>query len=132
MIGEIIDFTVMGDDRGSLVALEVNHNVPFDVKRVYYIYGTQLGVRRGLHAHRNLNQLIICLRGSCRISLDDGKKSECFLLDTPDKGLLIEGLIWREMFDFIPGSVLMVIADDYYNEEDYIRDYDVFMNEANR
>ncbi|MCK4870861.1 MAG: WxcM-like domain-containing protein, partial [Gammaproteobacteria bacterium] len=89
------------------------------------------GVRRGLHAHRKLKQIAVCVHGSCRISLDDGKNKKDILLDSPNKGLLIEGLVWREMYDFSADSVLMVIADDYYNEEDYIRDYDTFLREAN-
>jgi dTDP-4-dehydrorhamnose 3,5-epimerase-like enzyme len=117
----------MGDDRGSLIALEENHNVPFDVKRVYYIFGTKEDVRRGYHAHKDLKQLAICVSGSCKFLLDDGKQKEHIELTSPTQGLLIEGLIWREMYDFSPDCVLMVLADDYYDESDYIRDYDKFL-----
>jgi len=128
MIGKVIDFKIMGDDRGSLIALEENHNVPFDVKRVYYIFGTKEGVRRGYHAHKNLKQLAICVSGSCKFLLDDGNVKEHVELNAPTQGLLIEGLVWREMFDFSSDCVLMVLADNYYDEEDYIRDYQLFLN----
>lgn len=127
----LIDFTIMGDERGSLIALEENHNVPFDVKRVYYIFGTEKDVRRGYHAHKNLKQLAICVHGSCTFLLDDGQQKEHIELASPTQGLLIEGLIWREMYDFSPDCVLMVLADNYYDEDDYIRDYEVFIKAIN-
>lgn len=126
----LIDFKIMGDDRGSLIALEENHNVPFDVKRVYYIFGTEKGVRRGYHAHKNLKQLAICVSGSCTFLLDNGTQQKHITLSSPTQGLLIEGLIWREMYDFSPDCVLMVLADAYYDESDYIRDYDSFIAEV--
>lgn len=127
---QIIDFKVFGDDRGSLIALENKHNVPFDVRRVYYIYGTKENVRRGYHAHKNLKQLAICMHGSCKFLLDDGVTKESISLNTPDEGLLLEGLIWREMYDFSPDCVLMVLADEYYTEDDYIRNYEDFLVEV--
>jgi len=129
MTYKLMDFKIMGDERGSLIALEEHHNTPFDIKRVYYIFGTKEGVRRGFHAHRDLKQIAICVRGSCRFYLDDGKEKRDILLDSPDQGLLIEGLIWREMYDFSTDCVLMVIASEYYDEDDYIRDYDNFIQE---
>lgn len=128
---QIIDFKIMGDNRGSLIALEENHNVPFDVKRVYYIFGTKENVRRGFHAHKNLKQLAICVNGSCTFLLDDGKLKEHIALTSPTQGLLIEGLIWREMYDFSKDCVLMVLADNYYDESDYIRDYELFLKAIN-
>ena len=125
---KIIDFDEMGDDRGSLIAFEQNKNIPFDIRRVYYIYGTQAGVARGFHAHKDLHQLAICVSGSCRFLLDDGANKEEVLLDNPSSGLLIEGLIWREMYDFSDDCVLLVLASEYYDEADYIRDYDEFKN----
>lgn len=127
----MINFKSMGDERGSLIALEEHHNTPFDIKRVYYIFDTKQGVRRGFHAHRNLKQIAICVRGSCKFLLDDGKTKRDYLLDTPNQGLLIEGLIWREMYDFTSDCVLMVVANDFYNSEDYIRDYAAFLKEVN-
>ncbi len=127
MTAKVIDFDVKGDDRGSLIALERGYNVPFDVKRVYYIFDTKEGVRRGAHAHRNLKQLAVCVKGSCRFLLDDGEQKRRVALDSPDKGLYLEGLIWREMYDFSPDCVLMVLADAFYDEKDYIREYDLFL-----
>ncbi|MEY8765810.1 MULTISPECIES: sugar 3,4-ketoisomerase [Francisella] len=124
---DILSLAVIGDDRGSLVSLEQNKNIPFDIKRVYYIYGTKENVRRGFHAHKNLSQVLICVSGSCKILVDDGKTKKDVLLEFPEKGLLIKGLIWREMFDFSPDCVLMVLASDYYDESDYIRSYGDFM-----
>ncbi len=132
MISKLIDFHIKGDDRGSLIALENEYNVPFDIKRVYYIFNTTTGVRRGFHAHRNLKQLAVCTSGSCKFLLDDGNKQEIFTLNSPDFGLYIEGLVWREMFDFSPDCVLMVLASDYYDESDYIRSYQDFIAEINK
>lgn len=124
---EMIELKIMGDERGSLIALEENHNVPFDVKRVYYIFNTKEGVRRGYHAHKNLKQLAICVSGSCSFLLDDGTSKQHVELTAPTHGLLIEGLIWREMYDFSSDCVLMVLADNYYDENDYMRDYNEFL-----
>lgn len=127
---ELLDFKIMGDERGSLIALEENHNVPFDVKRVYYIFGTKTDVHRGKHAHRNLRQLAICVCGSCKFLLDNGKEQMHIELNTPTQGLLIEGIMWREMYDFSDDCVLMVLADNYYSENDYIRNYEDFLKEV--
>lgn len=129
---EIIELKVMGDERGSLIALEENHNVPFDVKRVYYIFNTKEDVRRGYHAHKNLKQLAICVSGSCSFLLDDGINKQYIDLNAPTQGLLIEGLVWREMYNFSSDCVLMVLADNYYDENDYLRDYDEFLKVAHQ
>lgn len=129
---EVSDMAVIGDERGSLIAIESGHNVPFDIKRCYYIFNTTPGVRRGYHAHRMLNQLLICTSGSCKIYLDDGFDTTEVLLDSPTKSLHIQGLIWREMYDFSDDCVLMVLADNYYDESDYIRDYHCFLEEVRR
>ncbi|HEX5670979.1 MAG TPA: FdtA/QdtA family cupin domain-containing protein [Sulfuricurvum sp.] len=123
----LIELKIMGDERGSLIALEENHNVPFDVKRVYYIFGTKTGVRRGYHAHKHLKQFAICVSGSCMFMLDDGTQKKHIELNSPTQGLLIEGLLWREMYDFSSDCVLMVLASELYDENDYIRDYDEFI-----
>ena len=120
-----------GDDRGSLVALEEENNIPFSIKRVYYIFDTKEGVRRGFHAHKKLKQVAIAVKGSCRFLLDDGTERIEVVLDNPAQGLLIESCIWREMYDFSSDCVLMVLADSHYNENDYIRDYDAFIIHAN-
>lgn len=125
---KLIDFPVLGDERGALVALDGNKSIPFDIKRVYYIYGTQSGVSRGFHAHKALKQVAIVVRGSCRFILDDGTKREDVLLKDPAQGLLIESFMWREMHDFSEDCVLMVLADQLYDESDYIRNYDEFIS----
>ncbi|WP_163929977.1 FdtA/QdtA family cupin domain-containing protein [Paraferrimonas sp. SM1919] len=124
---KIIQFQSHGDDRGSLVSLEQNKNIPFDIKRVYYIFDTKDGVRRGFHAHKQLKQLAIVLKGSCRFMLDDGNEKIELLLDNPAQGLFIESFVWREMYDFSEDCVLMVLADSEYDEKDYIRDYEKFI-----
>lgn len=115
-----------GDDRGSLIALEEGKNIPFQVKRVYYMFDTGDGVRRGYHAHKSLKQVAIAVRGSCRFMLDDGREKIDIRLDNPCQGLLIESFIWREMYDFSADCVLMVLADSLYDEADYVRDYATF------
>ena len=124
-----IDFQSLGDHRGQLVALEIGHEqaVPFDIKRVYYIYHTAPGVSRGFHAHKKLKQVAICISGSCRMVLDDGKIRESVQMNAPTKGLLIDSLMWREMHDFSDDCVLIVLASEHYDEKDYIRDYKEFI-----
>ena len=126
-----ISFKPLGGGRGSLVSLEGNESVPFDIKRVYYIFDTKEGVSRGFHAHRNLKQVAVCVTGSCRFVLDNGKQREEVVLDKSTTGLLIDDLTWREMYDFSPDCVLMVLASEYYDELDYIRDYDKFIRTIN-
>lgn len=117
-----------GDERGKLIALEaLTDLVPFEVKRVYYIFDTTPGTVRGNHAHKDLRQLLVCVSGACTIACEmpDGTKSE-HRLDWPDRGLLIEGLVWRQMKEFSKDAVLLVLASEHYDEADYIRDYQVF------
>ncbi len=121
-------FQKHGDDRGMLIALEQNKDIPFEIKRVYYMYDTVQGVRRGYHAHKQLEQILICIHGSCKILMDNGKEKETVLLDKPYEGLYISNNIWREMYDFSPDAVLMVLASEYYTEDDYIRNYEDFLN----
>lgn len=121
-----LSFPSLGDDRGSLVALEANKTIPFKIKRVYYIFGTKENVTRGLHAHKALKQVMLCISGRCKVTLDDGSIRESTILSSATKGLLIEGLIWREMCDFSPDCVLLVIASELYDENDYVRNYQDF------
>ena len=121
-----------GDDRGKLIALEaLSELVPFEVKRVYYIFDTTPGTVRGNHAHTNLRQVLICISGACTIvcEMPDGTKNE-IRLDWPNRGLLIEGLVWRQMKDFSKDAVLIVLASEHYDEADYIRDYNQFKKEC--
>ena len=124
---EILEFDSHKDNRGQLVALEQNKNIPFEIKRVYYMFDTYPNFIRGKHAHKCLEQILVCVNGSCKILLDDGKEKEIVELNDPSKGIYISNNIWREMFDFSKGAVLMAIASDYYNESDYIRNYDEFL-----
>lgn len=120
-------FQQHGDDRGMLVALEEFNDISFEIKRVYYMYDTKEGVRRGYHAHKSLEQILICIHGSCKILLDNGKEKKIVSLERPYEGLYVANNMWREMFDFSPDAVLMVLASEVYNEEDYIRDYNEFL-----
>jgi dTDP-4-dehydrorhamnose 3,5-epimerase-like enzyme len=122
----VISLPSLGDERGGLVAIEASKHIPFEIKRAYYIFGTQVGVARGFHAHKKLQQLAICVAGKCRMLLDDGVVKESVWLDSPTKGLLIGNNVWREMHDFSDGCVLLVLASEHYEESDYIRDYSEF------
>lgn len=124
---KMIDFQKHGDRRGMLVALEEMREIPFDIKRVYYMYDTVSGVRRGYHAHRSLEQILIAIHGSCKIHLDDGNDTAEVVLDSPNRGLYLSNHVWREMYDFSEDAVLMVLASEYYDESDYIRNYQEFL-----
>ena len=114
------------DARGGLVALEAGRQVPFAIERVYYLFGTTEGAERGFHAHKALHQLAICVAGACTIIVDNGTDRREVRLDSPDKALFIGEMLWREMRDFSPDAVLMVLASAHYDESDYIRDYEAF------
>lgn len=120
-------FQPHGDERGQLVALEEIKDIPFEIKRVYYMYETKSGVRRGYHAHKKLEQILICIHGSCKILLDNGSEKKVVPLEKPYEGLYVGNSVWREMYDFSNDAVLMVLASEYYDESDYIRDYDEFL-----
>lgn len=123
---KLVQLQKHGDDRGSLVALEDQRNVPFSIKRAYYLFGTKEGVRRGFHAHKKLQQMAIVVRGQCRFHLDDGKEQVELLLDNPAQGLMIPPGLWHEMYDFSSDCVLLVLANEHYDESDYIRKYEDF------
>ena len=123
---EFLDIKTMGDERGHLIALESNKSVPFDIKRVYYLTDTQEGVPRGFHAHKELQQVAVCVSGRCLMKMDNGHIKADVWLDTPDKVIVIDKMIWHEMHEFSPDCVLLVLASDLYDEGDYIRDYSVF------
>lgn len=123
---ELVPLTIRGDARGSLVAVEGGVDVPFQIARVYYIFGTQAGVARGFHAHRDLQQFAICLSGSCTMLLYNGHDRREVRLDRPDYGVFIRSMVWHEMYDFSDDAVLMVLASSHYDESDYIRDYGDF------
>ena len=120
-------FQPHGDERGQLVALEEFKDIPFEIKRVYFMYDTVPGVTMWYHAHKSLEQILICIHGSCKIRLDNGREKKIVPLEKPYEGLYVSNNMWREMFDFSEDAVLMVLASDYYREEDYIRDYEEFL-----
>jgi len=129
---KMFTFPPHGDDRGQLVAIEEGIDLPFDVRRVYYIYDTLPGVRRGFHAHLKLEQILLCVSGSCKIHLDNGCETAEVVLDKPNEGLYISNNMWREMYDFSEGAVLLVLASEHYDEADYIRNYDAFLEMVRR
>jgi len=120
-------FQPHGDERGQLVSLEEYIDIPFTIKRVYYMYDTLEGVVRGHHAHKSLQQILVCIHGSCKVKLDNGHETKIVPLEKPYEGLYVSNVVWREMYDFSSDAVLMVLASEIYNEEDYIRDYDEFL-----
>ncbi len=128
---KIINFEIKGDDRGLLVALEENSNIPFPIKRVFYIYDTIKGISRGNHSHYSAKQLLVVVNGHCKVTLDNGRKKETFDLNKPNIGLFQDALIWGSMHDFSSDCVLMVLTDSHYDESDYIRSYQDFMEEVN-
>ena len=123
----LVDLPVKGDTRGSLIALEQGRDVPFAIARAYYVYATLPGVDRGFHAHRNLRQFAVAVSGACTMVLDDGRVRSEVRLDRPELGLTIGPMVWHEMRAFTPGCVLLVLADALYDEADYIRDYQRFL-----
>jgi dTDP-4-dehydrorhamnose 3,5-epimerase-like enzyme len=127
----LITLQYHGDARGSLVVMEENKNVPFPVKRIYYLFDTARGERRGFHAHKKLQQLAVVVKGTCWFHLDDGKEQQQVFMDNPAQALLLPPMLWHEMFDFSEDCVLMVLADDFYDESDYIRNYQEFMFQIN-
>ena len=124
-------FNEISDNRGKLVAIEQIKDIPFQIKRIYYIYGTKKDTIRGCHAHKSLEQMLICINGSCKILLDNGINKEVIVLNKKNMGLYSGPNTWREMFDFSNDSVLLVLASDYYSEEDYIRNYKDFLRFIN-
>ena len=120
-------FQPHGDERGQLISLEEYNDIPFRIKRVYYMYSTLEGVVRGRHAHKKLEQILVCINGSCKIRLDNGKEKKVVALEKPYEGLYVSNDMWREMFDFSLDAVLVVFASEVYDESDYIRDYDEFL-----
>lgn len=121
-------FQPHGDKRGQLVALEEFKDIPFRIKRVYYMYDTVQDMIRGCHAHKKLEQILICIHGSCKIKLDNGMETKIVHLEKPYEGLYVSNNMWREMYDFSSDAVLMVLASELYDESDYIRDYQEFLD----
>ena len=128
----IIEFDRHHSDRkGNLTVVENGKTLPFDVKRVYYIYDVPGGENRGAHAHKQLEQLSVAASGSFTVTLDDGKNKRSFFLNRPYQGLYVKPGMWRDLGDFSSGAVCMVLASEVYNKEDYIRDYQEFITYRN-
>lgn len=129
---QLLNFKIHGDHAGSMVVLQPGQQCPFDVKRVYYIWGTDCDTVRGRHAHYKLEQLIVCMAGSCDFILDNGCERAKVHLDNPSKGLYIKHNIWREFTNFSKDCVIMVLASEKYDEADYIRNYQAFLQHVNK
>ena len=127
MTPEFIHFQKFSDARGALVALEQHRNIPFTIKRTYYIFDNLKDTRRGFHAHLELQQVAVCVKGSCSFLLDNGRSRCNVRLNSPTQGLYIGNAIWREMYDFSSDCVLLVLASELFEESDYIRSYDDFI-----
>lgn len=125
----VIDVPKVSDE-ASLVFAETHKHIPFDIKRIYYILKADDNAHRGKHAHRKLHQVLFCIQGSITMVLDNGTEREEVVLKNPNRGIFIGNYTWREMKNFKKDTILLVLASEYYNESDYIRDYDVFLEEV--
>ena len=130
-LGKIIELPRITDPRGNLTVAEVNKNIPFDIKRVYWLYDVPGGECRGGHAHKQIKEILIAVSGSFHVTLDNGKEKQTFLLNHPYQGLLIDTKTWRTLDDFSSGAVCVVLASDFYDENDYIYDYNDFLQYIN-
>ena len=130
-LGKIIELPRITDPRGNLTVAEANKNIPFDIKRVYWLYDVPGGECRGGHAHKQIKETLIAVSGSLHVTLDNGKEKQTFLLNHPYQGLLIDTKTWRTLDDFSSGAVCVVLASDFYDENDYIYDYNDFLQYIN-
>lgn len=128
---KLIELPKISDPRGNLSFIEGGKHIPFDIKRVYYLYDVPGGSDRGSHAHKNLHQFIVAMSGSFDVVLDDGKEKNRFHLNRSYYGLYVCPMMWRELGNFSSGAVCMVLASEHYSEADYIRDYSDFLTKAN-
>lgn len=118
-------------DEGYLCFMEENNHIPFEIKRIYYIFDVIKNAVRGRHTHKETKQVLFCLKGSITVILDNGKEKEAVTLNKPNQGLYLDTMMWHEMVAFKEGTLLMVVASDYYKEDDYIRNYEEFLKEVN-
>ncbi|MCR5627670.1 MAG: FdtA/QdtA family cupin domain-containing protein, partial [Lachnospiraceae bacterium] len=125
---KVLQFRDFGDERGNLVVMEGSGNdIPFTIQRVFYIYGSDSTVIRGCHANLRSEFVLINVCGNSKVRVDNGSESEVILLDKPMKGLYLKNLIWKEMYDFSPDSILLVLASEHYDESEYLREYDQYV-----
>lgn len=126
---KLLDFCDLGDERGNLVVLEGNGlDIPFEIKRVFYMYGSDLEVIRGQHANKKTEFVLINVNGTSKVRIDNGTEKEIFYLNKPNMGLYISQMIWKDMYDFSNDSILLVLASEHYDAEEYIRDYNTFLS----
>jgi dTDP-4-dehydrorhamnose 3,5-epimerase-like enzyme len=126
---QMIKFNQLGDDRGHLVVVEGEKDVPFDIKRIFYIYGSDTDVIRGQHANRKSEFVLINVSGTSKVKVDDGKNEKIYNLDEPHLGIYLPKMIWKDMYDFSEDSVLLVLSNEKYDASEYIRDYDEYLKE---
>ena len=126
----ILHFADMGDERGKLVVIEGGQAIPFEIKRVFYIYDSDATVVRGQHANRESEFVLINVAGKSKVRITDGKEEFVAVLDRPMTGVYIPKMVWKDMYDFSPDSVLLVLASEHYDGEEYIRDYNAFLKEV--
>ena len=123
---KVLEFNQLGDKRGHLVVVEGMRDIPFEMKRMFYIYGTDKNIVRGQHANKISRFVLINLVGECKIKVNDGKNEEIVILDKPHKGVYLDKMVWKDMYDFSKDSVLLVISDNYYDSKEYIREFKDF------
>lgn len=121
---KFIKFKQLGDERGHLVVIEGNEDVEFNIKRVFYIYGSDPDVVRGQHANRDTEFVLINVCGTSKVRVDDGKEEKVYVLDKPHEGVYIPKMVWKDMYDFSEDSILLVLASEHYDGDEYIRDYE--------
>lgn len=120
---KLLDFESRGDERGYLVAIEGNKEIPFEIKRVFYIYGTKENVRRGQHANLNSDFVLINISGKSKVKIDDGNEIRIFELNRPHTGIYIPKMYWKDMYDFSDDAILLCLSSEHYDDREYIRDY---------
>lgn len=123
----LLKFSDLGDERGKLVVIEGSQNIPFDIKRVFYIYGSDATVVRGQHANRESEFVLVNVAGTSKVMITDGKRKEIVELNKPMDGVYLPKMIWKDMYDFSPDSVLLVLASTHYDSQEYIRDYNEYL-----
>lgn len=127
---KILDFAELGDERGNLVVIEgENQDIPFDIKRVFYIYGSDATVVRGQHANRRTKFVLINVAGQSKVKVDNGFETRIISLNKPRMGLYLDTMVWKDMYDFSPDSILLVLCSEHYDGSEYIRDYDAYIKE---
>lgn len=126
---KILEFPELGDERGNLVVIEGGIQIPFDIKRIFYIYGSDDTVVRGQHANRQSEFVLINVSGTSKVRVDDGHEERIIELNKPKMGIYLDKMVWKDMYDFSPDSVLIVLANTHYDGNEYIRDYDEYLKE---